>query len=216
MKMSIAGDDLQAYIIAQLNAFFPDKHKVSRSDMAGNFDIALQRLENCFSKINKKYFKENGSAVFNHLNADQYAMLLYFLANTLYRDNRDVNMCAKIFHLNRYLHGLDAFYEVELPDIFLFIHPLGTVLGRATYSDYLLVYQRCGVGSHNDIFPELKEYVSLHPGSSILGNCVIEDNCKISAGSTIMDMSLEKNSVYIGNTINFVIKKSLKKNNVWL
>ena len=37
------------------------------------------------------------------------------------------------------LHGIDVFFTVDLPDIFLFCHPLCTVLGRAQYSDYFLV-----------------------------------------------------------------------------
>ncbi len=56
----------------------------------------------------------------------------------------------KAYALNKALHALDAFYEVELPDVFAVQHPVGTVLGRATYSDYFICYHNCTVGANLD------------------------------------------------------------------
>ena len=215
MKMSISRSDLFEYVISQLKIFFPDKNVIEKKEIEQHFDLVLQRTEYCFSKVKGKYFTENSEVHFNHLHSDQYAMFLYFFSNTLYKKNSDLKLCTKIFQLNRYLHGIDVYYEVELPDIFLFVHPLGTVLGRGKYSNYFLVYQCCNVGSNKGIYPTLKEYVSLHPGSSVLGNCVVEENCKIAAGSLLLDKNLEKNSIYIGNPREFVIKKSGKRNPIW-
>jgi len=142
-------------------------------------------------------------------------MFLYFTANTLFLNGADEKLCKKIFHLNRYLHGIDVFYEVKLPDVFLFIHPIGTVLRRANYQDYLLVYQRCVVGSNHDIYPTLGEYVSLHPGATILGDSNIGKGCKISAGSIIIDKNLEENSIYIGNTIKHTLKPISSVSQFW-
>ena len=41
-------------------------------------------------------------------------------------------MKDKLFLLNKALHGCDIYYEVALPSVFLLVHPLGTVLGRAS------------------------------------------------------------------------------------
>ena len=215
MRVTLSKDDLVDYVSNQIETFLPDDKIVDREEIKGHFDFAMQRVEYCFSKINNRYFKQGQEVVFNHLHGDQYAMFLYILANTLYRSNVDLNLCTKIFQLNKYLHSIDAYYEIELPKIFLFVHPLGTVLGRAKYSDYLIVYQQCNVGSNKNIYPTLKEYVSLHPGSSILGNCFVEKNCKIAAGSLLLDKDLPKNSLYIGNPRDFVIKESLEKNPIW-
>jgi serine O-acetyltransferase len=215
MKMSLSKHEVVDFLAAQLKTFFPDKDETAESEIEKCINVIFERVEYCFSKVNNDYFKENGNVVFNHLHADQYAMFLYFAANTLYKKNADTVLCTKICQLNKYLHGIDAFYEVELPDIFLFVHPLGTVLGRANYSNYFLVYQRCGIGSNHGIYPTLEEYVSLHPGASVIGNCIIERNCKISADSLIMDKNLEENSIYIGNTLSYVIKKSQKKSAFW-
>ncbi|MGI6649712.1 MAG: hypothetical protein ACOX5W_11890 [Bacillota bacterium] len=143
-------------------------------------------------------------------------MFLYFAANTVYKDSNQLELATKIFLLNKYLHGIDAFYEVELPDIFLFVHPLGTVLGRGNYSNYFVVYQRCNIGSNHDIYPSMGENLIMHPGSAILGNCKVGDNCRIATGSLLLDMDLEANSIYIGNPSNYSIKKSEARPSIWL
>ena len=73
-------------------------------------------------------------------------MFLYFLSQE-YKSDENEELASRFYLLNKYLFGIDIYYEVNLPKIFMFIHPVGTVLGRAEYNDYLVVYQRCGVGS---------------------------------------------------------------------
>jgi serine O-acetyltransferase len=215
MNLSLPTKELIEYIADQLVKFFPDKKNIPKDEIAKYIDLIVDRTGYCFSKVDNQYFRKKDDVIFNHLNADQYAMFLYFVYNTLYKNNVDPTLCTKLFLLNKYLHGIDVYYEVELPDIFLFVHPMGTVLGRAEYADYFIVYQNCGVGSNHDVYPTFQKYVSLHPGSMVLGNCVIEENCKISAGSIIINRDLEKNSIYIGNTINHIIKKTFKKPTIW-
>lgn len=216
MKTSLSRNELSTYIKLQLNHFFPDKFKIERNHINKYIDFSLQRAELCFSHVNSRYFRdEKGKILFNHLNGDQFAMFLYLLANTIYKNNGDMIFCEKVFQLNKLLHGIDAFYEVALPDIFLFVHPLATVLGRGEYADYLLVYQRCNVGSNKGIYPKLGKYVSLHPGASILGNCHVGDNCKISTGSLLLDKNIHKNSLYIGSPQNYEIKKNKHKSEFW-
>ena len=94
-----------------------------------------------------------------------------------------LDICEKIFLLNKKLHSCDIFYEVKLPSVFLLVHPLGTVLGRGNYSDFFVAYQRCGIGSNHHIYPTLGKYVTMRPGSAILGNSKIGDNCQIAAES---------------------------------
>lgn len=215
MKLSLKRDSLASFTSAQLNSFFPDAQPVEKDFLLANLDETLVKVEYCFSFVNNRYFFDGKDVLFNHLNADQYAMFLYILSNVLYNKNYNTSICDKIFYLNKCLHGVDVFYEVDLPDIFLFVHPFGTVLGRGNYSNFFLVYQRCGIGSNNDVSPTLGEYVSLHPGSSVLGNCSVGENCKISTGSLLLDCSLENNSLYIGTPTNYRIEISYKKLNIW-
>ena len=215
MKLSVRRADLLDHVYGQLKAFFPDRMRIRKSELAASFGRSLDRAEFCFSHINAKYFTQGKTVQFNHLHADQYAMFLYLLSNTLYKDGADRNLCAKVFQLNRCLHGLDAFYEVGLPDIFLLVHPLGTVLGRATYQNYFMVYQQCNVGSNDDVYPSFQEYVCLHPGASVLGNCHVGKNSRIAAGSLLLDNDLKSNSLYIGNPRSYTIQTRTKLPDIW-
>lgn len=212
---SLTEPQLAAYVSGQLNATFPDGRRVSEDAIRQLLPTALARLEHCFTKIQNKYFFDGRSARFSHLHGDQYAMFLYLLANTAHRMAAGEDLPAKIYLLNKALHGIDAFYEVELPSVFLFVHPLATVLGRASYSDYLLVYQRCGVGSNHDIYPTLGKHLTLRPGSAVLGDCLVGENCTIAAESLVLDRPLADGTVYIGNPRDFVTRPAGALQPVW-
>lgn len=217
MKTSLSENDLCLYVKRQLDLFFPDSNRINLGHIRDGVKSALPRVEHCFSKVNNKYFiDQNGATCFNHLHADQYSMFLYLLSNSLYHAKSDVQLCSKIFQLNRALHGIDVFYEINLPGVFLFVHPLGTVLGRGEYDDYFLVYQRCNIGSNNDIYPSIGKYVSMHPGASVLGDCRVETNCRIGAGSLLLDQNLPVNSLYIGNPRDHLIKCVDNVPEIWL
>jgi len=215
MNLTLDCGQLVNYVDQQVNTFFPDD-KPGLKEILGNvMEETLNRVDFCFSKINNKYFFDGERTVFNHLNGDQYCMFLYYLSNTMYRNGVDSMFCSKIYLLNKILHGLDAFYEVSLPDVFMVIHPLATVLGRGNYSNYLLVYQRCGVGSNHDIYPSLGEFVTLHPGSAVLGNSAIGKICSIAAESLVLDMNLPDNALYIGNPKQHYIKQHTTISSFW-
>jgi serine O-acetyltransferase len=216
MNISLTKSLLLNFILRQIDNFFPDGADYSKIHLDKYLDIALQRTEYCFSKINLKYYYDKGQVQFNHLNGDQYSMFLYLLSNTLYKNNVDLDLCSKLFALNKTLHGIDAYFEVELPEIFLFVHPLGTVLGRGKYSNYFLVYQRCNIGSNKDIYPIMGEYTSLHPGSAILGSCHLGENCTLAAHALLLDKNLPTNSLYVGNPEGHRIIASNQKKSLWL
>lgn len=215
MRVTLDKAGLAGYVTAQLNRFYPDKKPAKRAEIARRLPRVLERVDHCFSKVRDRYFAAGAQAAFNHLHADQYAMFLYFLSNTLYREGGDESLCSKLFLLNRCLHGIDAFYEVKLPEIFLFVHPMGTMLGRAEYSDYFLVYQQCTIGSNKGAYPSLGKHVSVHPGAAVLGRCKVGENCKISAGSVLMDQDLAPNRVYVGMKHRHLVKESTEKLPIW-
>jgi serine O-acetyltransferase len=123
-------------------------------------------------------------------------MFLYLLSNTIWGAGKDAELAGRVYYLNKVLGGIDVYYEVALPDIFLFVHCIGTVLGRASYSDYFVCYQRCTVGGNKDLeYPRIGKGVVLYGGSSVIGNCQINDNCLISAGTIVIDKDIPKGSV---------------------
>lgn len=214
VRKSLSDEQLAAYVTNQVNAFFPDGHSVPIEAARSVMKTTLERLEHCFAHVNNKYFFDGEAAVFNHLHGDQYAMFLYLLSNTAHKAGI-ADLAGKAFLLNKSLHGIDAFYETELPSIFLFVHPLATVLGRGVYADYFLVYQRCGIGSNHDVYPELEKFVTLRPGSAVLGRCRVGENSAIATESLLLDRDLPNNSLYIGNPRDFTVRGDNPKASVW-
>lgn len=215
VRSSLDAQGLATYAAAQVNAMFPDPEPVAAGDLRSAVDVALARLDHCFSHIENRYFFDGESTVFSHLHGDQYAMWLYFLSNELHRQGGPASVCSKLFLLNKALHGLDAFYEVELPSVFLLVHPLGTVLGRGNYSDFFVAYQRCGIGSNNDVFPTLGRHLTLRPGSAVLGASTVGDHCQIAAESLVLDRDLPDNTLYIGNPKTALMKRQDKPYPLW-
>jgi len=140
---------------------------------------------------------------------------LYLLGNELFRRGGPAPLCKKLFLLNKALHGCDIFYEVELPSVFLLVHPLGTVLGRGRYADHLLVYQRVGVGSNHDVYPTLGRHLTLRPGSAVLGRATVGDHCSIAAESLLLDRDLPDHSLYIGNPRDHLIRIQDAPQPIW-
>lgn len=215
VSCSLSPAALAALAARQITHLFPDGAVVDAELLNECVDCALERLEHCFTRIANKYFFDGKAAVFDHLHGDQYAMWLYLLANELHRRNGPADLCKKLFLLNKSLHGCDIFYEVELPSVFLLVHPLGTVLGRARYSDYLIAYQRVGVGSNHGVYPTLGAHLTLRPGSSVLGRAVVGNCCSIAAGSLLLDRDLSSHSLYIGGPRDHLIRAQDGPQPIW-
>ncbi|WP_024467358.1 hypothetical protein, partial [Treponema pedis] len=154
--------------------------------------MALDRCEYCFSHINTKYYSKNSDLEFNHLNSDHFAIFLYYLSNTIWKNAKDDMLPTKLFYLNKLMHGLDLFYSVSMPDIFLLVHPLGTILGNAHYENYFVCYQNCTVGS-DDEYPTFSEGCILYAHSSVIGNCKIGKNVRFGAYSFIINTNIPDN-----------------------
>jgi len=198
VNLSIPPSELGEYVAAQLNNFFPDRNRIAATDLADPLDKAVQRAEFCFRHVRSRYFSRDGITFFDHLNSDQYAMFLYLLSNETHLGGND-SIATKLFYLNKALHGLDCFYSVALPPIFLFSHPVGSVLGRADYSDFFMVSQNCTIGDNFDgAYPSIGDSVIMYAGSSILGSCTVGNNCALAANALIFKASIPANSVVTG------------------
>src|ERR1700741_5583642 len=169
---SLDNDELSHYLASQLNHFFPEKKTVSAGELKSYIDGAEPRIFRCFSGVHKKYFHENGITHFDHLHSDQYCMYLYMLSNYIWSVKGDLRLAAKLYYLNKVMHGVDIYYTAELPEVFLFVHPVGSIIGRAKFSGIFVCYQGVTVGCLNEgIFPEFHGAVILYANSSVLGKC---------------------------------------------
>lgn len=214
LRLSLPADALGGYVQTQLQNFYPDGAGVSV--LTKYLPAALDRLKRCIECVRSRYFRDGDTPIFSHLNNDQYAMFLYLLAHEIAKAEGGGGVCDKLFGLNKALHGIDCYYGIELPEIFLFCHPVGTVLGRAQYDDFLLVYQNCTVGSNHDTdYPVIGRAVALYKGASVLGASRIGDFCKIAADATVMDEDVPAHSIYFGRKGASVLKRSTHPDNVW-
>jgi serine O-acetyltransferase len=190
-------NDLEAYILRLLEHHLPDRYTPT-SLSKKNFLFALERLEFCFSNIHKKYYCQNGVSRFDHLNTDHMATFLYLLGNTVWSDEGDIELPTRLFYLNKILHGLDLFFSIKMPDIFLLVHPVGTVLGNAHYEDYFVAYQNCTVGAVTDSYPAFKAGTILYSGCTVLGSCQLGENVILAANSMLVNTDIPNNSLVLG------------------
>jgi serine O-acetyltransferase len=193
-SLSLPAKALSDYVARQINTFFPDTDETQ--SVAKLLPDALDRVEHCLRHVRFKGYWSPEGPHFNHLHTDQYAVFLYYLANSAYLRGI-ATLAAKAYALNKALHGFDAFYEVELPAIFAVVHPVGTVLGRASYADYFIAYQNVGVGADPFTFerPSFGEGVVMYGGSRVLGPAKIGSNCLISAGASLIGITVPDNHV---------------------
>lgn len=197
MQSSLSPVNLQRYVMQLLAHHLPDGYVSDAAD-ARLFRRALERVEHCFARIERKYYQRDKAVLFDHLNGDHMAILLYFFANTVWRENGATELPTRLFYLNKILHGLDLFYSVAMPDIFMLVHPVGTVLGHARYQDYLVVYQNCTIGAVTDVYPKFGTGTILYSRTSVLGNCRLGDDVVLAANCMIVNLDVPSSTVVVG------------------
>lgn len=205
MKIEGGKAELLQLINIQLSLFLiKEKLEIIESYL----DEVLSRIEFCFKHTSNKYYSKNNEVYFNPFHSGQWSIFLYYLSNTLFtKDNSNRIIADKIYYLNKTLNGFDILYEIELPAIFMLDHPVGTVLGRAEYSEYFSFCQGCTVGNNHGKYPQIGKNVSMLADSKIIGDCIIGENVIISANTYIKDQSIPSNSIVFGSSPNLIIKQ---------
>jgi len=166
-----------------VDALVPDGKDAVRARIRANLAETLSRVEKCVNAIRMWTPGE-----FDYLHSSQYCIYLYFLANTIWRNSGDKGACTRLFLLNKALNGLDCFYEIEMPDIFFIGHSPGIVLAKATYSNYLVLYQSVTVGKNHGVAPVLEEGVVMYPGSAIIGRCRVGARTVLAQGTSVVNV----------------------------
>ena len=215
MIMSLTKLELIEYVGNQLEHFFPDKNKFIAKDIAIAMDRTLEKLEYCFQHTNFRHYSKNGQANFQHLYSDQYSQFLYVLARELWCHSRNKPICDKLVMLNKSLNGLLCPYTVKLPDIFLFLHPIGTVIGNANFSDYLVIAQ--SVTINNSIGSDGKEQLNIGKGAFFSAGCKIVgfqpigDYVSIGTNTIIHNREIPDNSIIYTDCDGVIKIKKRKK-----
>lgn len=210
LRTSLSAEQLAIYVAKQVSAFFPDA-VVSSPDLTPHVSRALERVEHCFTRVRRRgYFDlEREQATFDHLFTDQYASFLWFLGNTIHAAGGDRRLATKTYALNKALHGLDVYFEVAMPSVFCFQHPVGTVIGRAKLHDYLFVYQNVNIGGSIDLeYPTLGEGVVLFNGAAVTGPAKISGNVWVGPAAQVKSGEVASGSIVFGAGPSQVVKKT--------
>src|SRR6185437_482630 len=97
--------------------------------------------------------------------------------------------------MNKALNGIDLFYEIAMPEVFYIGHSVGIVLAKATDGNHLVLYQNSTVGRHKDQIPVIGERVVLYPNSAVIGRSVVDDDCVVSQGVSVINKRTPKGSM---------------------
>ncbi len=183
----------------QLAALFDLDEARDAGPLAAAVEEAAGRALACYAHLGNKYYSGADGARLYPFHGGKYCIFLYFLSRALHALGPEQRSLAdRVYCLNRTLHGVDFYYEVELPDVFMVDHPLGSVLGRAAYSDFLSVAQNCTVGNNNGVYPRLGRDVSLMAGAGVLGDCTVGDHVVVAADAFVIDTDIPPFSVVFG------------------
>lgn len=217
MELSLDKSELKDYLGKQLNHYFPDKYHFIGRDIDIAFEMALERVEFCFQHINVRYYNANGNTYFSHLHGDQYAQFLYFFSNSLWKISENKAICDKVINLNRVLNCMFFSYKGELPDIFLFVHPVGSIIGNAHYENYLVIMQNVTINTtdlrdNQRRKPILSKGVFLGAGAKIMGSSHIGRGTSVGANAMVYNKNIPEDSVVIMNGGNLEVRP--RKNEV--
>ncbi len=200
-ETNLSSNQLSLYLQKQLDAFFPDGLSY-RNTIQLIIDKALEKIEYCFERVKGKYFNNGSKTLFNYLNGDHYCMFLYFVSREAYLNGFE-NLYLKTSMLNKNMFSIDLYGHIAMPDIFLLVHPIGTIIGRATFNNYLVIYQNVTVGgvhlnSEAISYPIFGEGAVCYAKSTIIGDAQIGKNVTFGANTFVVGGQYEDNSTVLG------------------
>ena len=131
---------------------YVDLSDVEKEILDSFMEEVVKNLAYDFSYNSNKYFTIKDEIFINLYNSLHLFKLLYALSNIAHKQSYSL-LSDKLYIVNKIINGCDVYGGVELPKIYHLDHPVGTVLGRASYKNYFVSYQNCTVGSNKNIFP---------------------------------------------------------------
>ena len=181
--LHLSRNELSTYVARQLATFYPDGLDADAPTvLEAHMDAALARLGRCINEV--RWWTPDE---FDHLHSTQYTLFLYYLANTVWKATGNRTLCTKLFGLNKALNGIDLFYEIEMPEVMFIGHSVGIVFAKATYGNYLVVYQNSTVGKNHGVAPVLGEGVVMYPNTAIIGRCQVGDGTVLAQGVSLIN-----------------------------
>ena len=179
-------ESLLDYVTAQCRHVVPDGGDAAfRKACDAHFDEALERLARCINACAPWRPDQ-----FNVLQSSQHMTFLYYLSNTIWRRSGDTAAPTRLFLMNKAFNGIDLFYEIAMPEVFYVGHSVGITLAKATYGNYLVIYQNSTIGRHKDQIPTIGERVVIYPNSAVIGRSVVGDDAVLSQGTSVINKTV--------------------------
>ena len=189
-------ESLLAYLTSQCAHVVPDGREAAfRASADAHLDEALKRMHVCINGCAPWRLDE-----LNVLQSSQHTIFLYYLANTIWRRSGDTAAATRLFLMNKAFNAIDLFYEVEMPEVFYIGHSVGIVLAKATYGNYLVLYQNSTVGRHKDQIPVIGDRVVLYPNTAVIGRALVGDDAVVSQGVSIVNRSVPAGQIAFRGT----------------
>jgi serine O-acetyltransferase len=184
-------ESLAEYTTAQIANLVPDgRVGETGAAIARHMDEALDRVHRCIRSVAAWRPDE-----FNYLHSSQYCQYIYYLSNTIWRNEKNSSAATRLFLLNKALNGIDLFYEIAMPEVFFIGHSVGIVLAKATYGNHLVLYQNSTVGRHLDQIPVLEDGVILYPNTAVIGRSRVGARSVVSQGVSVVNATVPAGSI---------------------
>lgn len=205
--MGILHSGVEETLLHQLHCHWP---KVSDENIFSVIPEALDAIRQNYEGMPNKRYYDGNNVIFSPLISVQWMNFLYRVSHILYKRFGGCESADQVYYLNKILHSNDWFYAIDLPIHFHCEHPLGSVLGRATYGDYFFIYQGTTVGGNRRkgvlSYPKIGTNVVLFANATVLGETVIGNNVVVSAGTQIINDTIPDNCIVFGKSPNLTIK----------
>ena len=186
-----------------LDAFAP---RGERRDVAPVVEPALVRAETSFAcSALPGYRTEDDRTQFDPAQSDQYAMFVWFCSNEAWRAG-DFELAADLFALNKALNGIVCMWDTALPAVFLWIHTVGTMLGKAEYGERFVAYHNVTVGTDRGQRPAFGAGTILFAGAKVVGGSRIGERSVVSLNAVVINETIPPNSVVAGASPNLLVK----------
>jgi serine O-acetyltransferase len=205
--VNLEAEKLANYCCEQLRRMIPFADESEFALIGMHLPEALKRLDHC---IGQSSIWAPGK--FDILHSSQYCTFLYYLANTIWRREKATRICTMLFLLNKSLNSIDLFYEIEMPEVFCIGHSVGIVLAKATYGNYLVLYQNSTVGKNHGVAPVLEDGVVLYPNSAVIGRSRVARGSLISQGTSVINRDTQTDRIVFQGQENSLVFKPYERN----
>ena len=146
----------------------------------------------------------------NPLDTGHMCIYLYFLSREAVKAGM-LDLGDVLFGLNKSLHSIDLYHSVQLGPVVHLEHPVGSVIGKGTYGNYVYIGQNVTIGRtmrpcHSD-YPSFGDMVIFTSNVTVVGRCRVGSNVIFASGTYIKDHDIPSNSIIYGRSPNLTVRQ---------